>query len=516
MESGAEINGSSNLFDPNSYWYRVILISIFILAALFRRDEIQAPGHLIEREYSSAIFARAFYNERNPSIELWRQENARLTMNQLTLLEPPVTEYIVSWMYQVLGSEEIWYSRFLTTFFWLLGGYFYYRSVRILISDQTAFFAVVYYLFVPWGVIISRSFQPDSLMMMMFLISLYSILLYFKQPSWKRLILCAVITGLTLLFRPLVLFILFGAFIALSIHQKKLKAILDPHFIIFCILSLSFPLVFYGNGIYISGYLSSQADLSFRPWLLTRWEFWLGWLKTGTIVAVPSIVIAALVGFFLLRNKFSQALIIGMAIGYFIFGLFFTFHVHTHPYYHIQLFPLIGISASPFLVNIGITIKNALRNNWWILASAIILFSIFTSYTHVRGSLYNKNFENPHLAREIGQVVNHSARTVMVAYHYGVPLMYYGEFSGVPWPVRIDDPFYRKPDAKELSVRERLESLGFEPEYFIITNFSLFNRKHQDLQTYLEAKCSIHAQTDKYLIYGSCQTSAAGQSALLP
>jgi hypothetical protein len=516
MECAAESEHTANLFDPNSRWYKIVLVIMFILAALFRRDEIQAPGLLIEREYSSAIFARAFYYERNPSIEPWRQENARLTMNQLTQLEPPVTEYIVSWIYQILGSEKIWYSRFLTSFFWLIGGYFYYRSVRILISDQAANFAVVYYLFVPWGVMISRSFQPDSLMMMMFLISLYSILLYFKHPSWRRLILSAAITGVTLLFRPLVLFILFGAFIALSIHQKKLKAILEPKNIVFCILSLLFPLIFYGNGIYIAGFLSNQADLSFRPWLLTRGEFWLGWLKTGTSVAVPSIVIGALMGFFLLRNKFSQALIIGMALGYFVFGLFFTFHVHTHPYYHIQLFPLIGISASPFLVNIAITLKNVLRNKWWILASAIVLFGIFTSYSEVRSSLYNKNFEDPYLAREIGQVVNHSASTVMIAYHYGVPLMYYGEFSGVPWPVRIDDPFYRKPDAKELSVRERLESLGFQPEYFVITNFSLFNRKHQDLQTYLETKCSIHAQTDKYLIYGTCQTCAAGQSALLP
>jgi hypothetical protein len=61
------------LFDPNSRWLKICLIVMFLLAALVRRDEIKAPGHLIEREYNSAIFARAFYFEDNDSIETWRK-----------------------------------------------------------------------------------------------------------------------------------------------------------------------------------------------------------------------------------------------------------------------------------------------------------------------------------------------------------------------------------------------------------------------------------------------------------
>ena len=116
-----------------------------------------------------------------------------------------------------------------------------------------------------------------------------------------------------------------------------------------------------------------------------------------------------------------------------------------------------------------------------------------------------KGFENPNLAAEIGDAVNHSANTVLVAYHYGLPLMYYGQISGLPWPVSIDDPFYRRPDEKELSVQQRMDGLGFTPEYFIITNFDLYQRKHQDLKGYLEAYCNVHVQTNQYLVYGTCQ-----------
>jgi hypothetical protein len=105
---------------------------------------------------------------------------------------------------------------------------------------------------------------------------------------------------------------------------------------------------------------------------------------------------------------------------------------------------------------------------------------------------------------EIGEIINHSPYTVFVSYYYGLPLEYYGEFGGVPWPVRIEDEFYRRPGEMELSVQERIAGLGFEPEYFVITHFDLFHRHHQDLQAYLGENCEVLAQTESYLIYNSC------------
>ena len=79
----------------------------------------------------------------------------------------------------------------------------------------------LYYLFVPMGVIISRSFQPDSLMMMLlFLISLYLVIGYYETFSMKQLLLAAAVTSVTLLLRPLVLFSIFCAFLSLSILQE--------------------------------------------------------------------------------------------------------------------------------------------------------------------------------------------------------------------------------------------------------------------------------------------------------
>lgn len=501
----------NSIFGQNQFWLKVCLIVMFLLAALIRRDEIRAPGHLIEREYNSAIFARAFYVSGNDNVEQWQKDIAFAARDQLPLLEPPLTEYLVSLMYRIAGREDISYARYLTGLFWLVGGVFLYKTVQALASVEAALIALGYYLFAPWGIIISRSFQPDSLMMMMFLISLYFIVLYFKEPTWRRLMLAGVLTGVTLLLRPLVLFALFGAFGALSIHKNKNGKwwrVIDRQAVVFVVLSLVFPLAFYGYGIYIAGFLQGQADLSFRPYLLPRLEFWQGWLNLASNVVGYSFFILAILGFFTLRDKLSRFLVAGLTIGYFIFGLFFTFHVHTHPYYHIQVFPIIAICAAPFLAAGLNTFRRLAGENWWMPVAISLLAISYFSWREVRSTLYTAVFEDPSLAREVGDAVEHSPRTVFVAYHYGLQLEYYGKFAGAPWPVSIDDPFYRRPDARELSVQERLNGLGFTPEYFVITNFDLYNRKHQDLQAYLQDNCSPFAKTDAYLIYANCQSVA--------
>jgi 4-amino-4-deoxy-L-arabinose transferase-like glycosyltransferase len=507
----------SSIFGQNPFWLKICLIVMFLLAALIRRDEIRAPGYAITREYNSAIFARAFYVEHNDNLDEWRRNIAIAAKDQLPLLEPPLTEYLVSWIYRILGREEIWYARYLTGLFWLIGGIFLYKIVRILISADAAIVAVGYYLFIPMGIKVSRSFQPDSLMMMMFLISLYFILMYFEQLSWCRLILAGITTGVTLLIRPLVLFALFGAFVAVSIFKKgKWLDVIDKQFTVFSFLSLAFPIAFYGYGIFVAGFLQGLADLSFRPYLLIRWEFWRGWFEVGADVAGHTAVIAVLLGLWLFHKSHVRNLVIGLMIGYFVFGLVFNYHIYSHDYYHIQLFPIIGICIAPLVVKLANIFKRLAGGNWWMPVMASLLVILYFSWRDVRGSLYTAVFEEPGLAREVGEAVGHSRRVVFVAYHYGLPLVYYGEIAGAPWPVSIDDPFYRRPDAQVLSVQERLDGLGFIPEYFLITNFDLFNGLHQDLREYLEGNCTVFAQTEQYLIYGSCQASTNIKNAMPP
>lgn len=501
----AESNLQPQLFDENSLWFRAFLIGMFLLAALIRRDEIRSPGFAPTREYTSAIIARAFYYAGNENIIPWRQNIAVKLKSQQPVLEPPLTEYLVSLSYRILGNEEISNARYFTGVFWLIGGIFMYKITRTLLSADAALFATAYYLFVPMGIIVSRSFQPEALMMMMYLVSLYYILVYFDTLTKKHLFLAAVLTGVTLFIRPLVIFPLFTAFIAIAIYRKgSARGLVDSSFMIFFTISMLIPLIYYGYGILIADFMRWKVAHSFRPHLFVHWEYWKGWFDTGLDVAGHFGMIMALLGFLFLRKSLARTLVISLTTGYFIFGLVFNFHIMTHSYYHIQIFPLISISASVFAVAIASTLTHVWNGYAWVVIGLVLLLGLDFSYKEVRKSLYGPVFEPPNVAREIGEIIKHSPHVVTDAYEYGLPLAYYGEFSGTWWPESIEEPIYRHPNSKQLSVQGRIDSFGFQPEYFVITNFGRFARYHQDLKTYLEENCTVLARTDDYLVYAHC------------
>ena len=501
------IESPSIFFDYSSRWLKTCLLVMFLLATLVRLDEIKAPGHLLDREYTSAIFARAYYFSNNDKIEDWRREIAITTKNQQPVLEPTLLDFMVSLIYRIAGREELYFARYLTNAFWLIGGIFMFLMSSKLLSIDEAVVATAYYLFVPMGVIISRSFQPDSLMMMLFLISVYLMVLYFDAPSTKHLLAAAVLSGITLLLRPLVVFAIYCAFLAFSIHRNQdWKKIIDFPFITFSVVSLLPSVLYYGYGIIFAGFMRWKVSTSFMPYLLVKKDFWMGWFSNVVGVAEFMPLFLAILGFFLLRNRKVQYLTLGLAVSFLVFSVAFTYHIHTHPYYHIQLFPIVGLCLGPIIVSVVQSLRQAIGKYWWMPVVGAFLFASYVGYREVRNSLYQTRLEDPAVAREIGEVVQHSSRTVYVAFYYGIPLEYYGEFGGAPWPVRIEDPFYRRSDARELSVQERINQLGFEPEYFVITHFDLYQRKHQDLEAYLESACSTQLETTDYLIFSHCRT----------
>ena len=274
----AQISQSqTSIFEQHPSWLKFCIVLIFLLAALIRYDEIKAPGHLLDREYTSAILARAFYFMSEDQLEDWRRDIAITTMSQQPVLEPPLVEYLVSLIYRVMGREEIYYARYLTGAFCLIGGIFMYRLTKKLLSTEAALFATLYYLFVPMGVIISRSFQPDSLMMMLFLASLYLLVNYFENGAKKNLLQASAVTAITFLFRPLVLFAIFFAFLALSLQNKgSWTKIFDWSLVIFSGVSLLPAVIYYGYGIVFAGFMRWKVSTSFMPHLLTKRDFWLG------------------------------------------------------------------------------------------------------------------------------------------------------------------------------------------------------------------------------------------------
>jgi 4-amino-4-deoxy-L-arabinose transferase-like glycosyltransferase len=280
--------------------------------------------------------------------------------------------------------------------FWLAAGVFLFLITKQVVSTDAAVFATAYYLFVALGILVSRSFQPDALMMLLYLLSLYCILRYYDRPTITTLFTAAVITGLTLLCRPLVLFTLIGAYTALAIyHSNSWRFLLKKEFWLFIGISLLPLSLYYGYGIFIADYLRWKIDSSFRPDLYLQRAYWEGWLLLATNGVGYIALIGALLGLPTLRRGLPQALLIGLWIGYILFGLIFTMHIHTHNYYQVQLIPIVALSFSS-LIALFVNYLRQIPDNryWWLPVLGALLLVTFFNLQDVRNKIGSQIFES--------------------------------------------------------------------------------------------------------------------------
>jgi hypothetical protein len=497
-------------FSRREIYKRENLITIGILAILFflslgyRLNNLNNSRHLGEVQYRAALIARSIYFNFTDSIPEWRRVANAHSLQNLPVKEPPITEIFTVVFYKLLGNEDIRIPRLITSIFWLVGGFFLYKIIKERVSFEGAIVALGYYLFIPLGIVLSTSFQPDSLMVMMFIISLYAILNYYDKPAWKNLIIAAILSGFAILVKPFVLFTISGAFLGLLFYMRKgnQQNTYKKLFVFFFICGL--PTIFYyGYMILITRQLMRQAEVSFLPQLLLTKDYWKDWTLTAINAVKLTPLLAAIVGIPMARSKHLRAMILGLGGGYLLFCMVFTYHIRYAPYYHAQLIPIVALSFASILPVITKEIR-ALNNQWYwsLFPITAIFFLLLMNFRETNDSFRSHPvIERKDVAEEIGEIVNHSQATVYIASYYGRPLEYYGELTGTYWPRSISDLDSALGINQVLTVEDRFKKLEFDPEYFIITDFSEYNRHHPDLKEYLSQNFPVKAHSEHFLIY---------------
>jgi 4-amino-4-deoxy-L-arabinose transferase-like glycosyltransferase len=496
------------------------------------------------RQYQNAHIIRGLYYETNGSIPESKKQIAKLNMEKMGfVLEPRIIENIAVIGYRIMGAEHLWIPRVASSVFWVAGGYFLYLTAIRIFSPAASLFSVIFYLFLPFGISASRTIQPDSLMVMMMLLSIYGVLKYDGNPTLKNLTVSAITTAVGVLVKPYCVFMIFGAFFSLAVLRKGLRsALFNRDSFIFVLIAVIPTIAYYFYGIITNvGFLREHARGSFLPHLIIDPSFWQGWLSMiGNVVGYIAFFFGIL-GLLIMKKGVPKALIFGLYIGYLLFGLSATFQIHTHNYYHMPFIPIIALSLGPISV---ITVNKyipVLIKRLRIFAIITIFFVIITAAGVITGTLQLKNILsnnkkglktvaafigiNPEFrefltndfekelrtAKEIGEHVNHSTNTVFLDADFGRVIAYYGEFAGLPWPTSIS--LYerrlkgtRVPDikkdftSKNITILFQGEFIQYVPDYFIITAFDEFD-KQTDLKEYLKSNFPVLAKSDEYLIF---------------
>jgi len=454
------------------------------------------------RQLFSAVKARGMYYQFAEDIPEWQREMAIEQWKTKADVEPPVIETIVVGMYLVFG-EHLWFGRLVASLFWLFGGLALLGIARRIASLDGAIMALAYYLFMGFGVIASRSFQPDPLMIGLMLMGLWAFLRWDEELSWKWTLLAGILSGAAIFVKNVAVFPLLGAFafVILKTHGLK-QAFKNPQVWALAVITALPTIIYMVDGLLISKDMDTALGLRFFPQLWSDPAFYVRWKNIIANNLGFGAFLLALFGIFLARPGRDRALLIGTLLGYLTYGFIFSYHISTHNYYQLPLIVFISLS----LAVVGRTLFRKMieinNRSFWLrlMVLVIILFGIGSEMWNVRVELVRDDFRaEPQFWAALGDKLGHTTSVLGLTQDYGNRLAYWGWQTIDEWPTTGDQNL-RELAGKAKTFDEIFAERTEGKQYFVITHFKQFDSQ-PDLKEKLFSTYPIVEQTSEYIIF---------------
>lgn len=482
----------------------MVMLILFGLGFAIRMVDLTDPPLDFHptRQLRSAIIARSMYYRSLPDTGSWQQQVAISQYTGEGIIEPLVMETIVANTYKVIGSDPVWVARIYSSIFWIIGGIGLFFLTRVITSADGAVLATAYYLFVPFGIIASRSFQPDPLMVMLIILALWALIYWYRNPSWKTATLAGILAGMALFVKAVALFPILFAFAAFFLFTNGFrKAIKDPQIWLIAVLSVM-PMILYTLYGVLFGSMESQFLGRFFPEFWWDLGFYFNWEDMASGIVGYGAVFAALLGTFLFQSSGFRAMGIGLWLGYFVFGMVFPYHFTTHSYYHLPLIPIVAICLAPIgaLIFKPLTkLKPELLIRIAVLG--ILLSAIVIKVWDVRLDLGREDYrhEPAHWAK-IGEIIDHNPSVVGLVHDYGNRLAYFGWVTPKIWPPLGQQSLRELQGKPAIEVQEWFNNRAGNKDFFLVTMKNQFE-KQPELKNLLYENFPVYAEGDGYLIF---------------
>lgn len=518
----------------------VLILAMLLLAMAVRSYRIWEPPMDFHptRQYIGAAVARSYFFNMNSSVPDWRREIAQTSKDRQELLEPQILPAIAAVSYLVAGGEHLWIPRMVSVFAWLSCGIVLLSIARKLgLSPPERLWTLAFHLFLPFSVLNSRVFQPDPLMVLLMFFTMLFALGYDRDPRWKKLLGVCALAAATLFVKPVCVFVLFAVFAALMWARLGWKRTAShPHLYAFTALMLAPALVYYAYQLTSGGFIGEQAEATFVPGLLAKPSFWLGWMKMlGRNIGLQGLI-AGLAGIAMISDRRARWFLGGAWFGYFCYGLFFTYHIHTHDYYSMMAIPMAALSLGPVMVWMTRFIVRQWRTRRIPLLSVVAALGVvcgvgalgmlklaaagkLTSTMKGRikaiGSVLGADMKlllflgrgideqgEAHRYVEIGELIGHSDSAIYLTEDFGKSLTYHGELAGASWPRQAE---YKK---WELLEQDGLDGPALLKRWIAEDSMAFFVateldelRKQSELVAILDRDHSLLASNVFYRVY---------------
>jgi len=514
-----EINDEKVLFVKNSRWLRIVLVAFFLLIGLgVRLIDLSNPplDFAATRQLHSLILARGYYYSMDlPSTHSLpaeqRQFGIRAGQEEL-LVEPPLLEHLTALTYALVGQENFEIPRLYSIFFWVLGGIPLYLLGKKFMSANGALAALAFYELLPFGVIASRSFQPDPLMIMLILWALYFQYKWSEQDTLKNAILAGVFTGLVVLVKSTSAFFVGIPFIGFVLATGIRKAIKNWRVYMMAAVSLLPAVIYTTLSATVGNNSGSIFGSRFFPQLYLQLHWYQSWFMMAKSVVDYIPLFMAVMAFFLLPKGKARTLYGCLWIGYLLQGAIFSYQIYTHNYYQLPLIPMAAIGFGMVFALIAQRIE-ILRPSGLarVVLAGVLLFAtalvVLKSRTDIVSSDYH--YEETYW-KQLGDKIGHDTPIIALTHDYGYRLSFWGFVKPKLWDTQGDQVVERLAGTQEEPFDQKFAAATQGCDYFLVTLINDFNSQ-QNLHDYLFAHYP-YEQGEGYYLFDLQHSLAASGS----
>jgi hypothetical protein len=472
---------------------RATTLGLLMIAALaVRTHEIGQPVVRFHptRHYRSAVLARACYYDRATGVPDW----ARTVADANRVMQPegelPLMEWLACGAYLLTGHENVAIPRLIAATAWVSGAIPLWMLAARLASPLSAFLAAALYLFLPYGIVASRNFQPDPLMTMASLWAMVGVVRYHDDRTRARFGLAALLVGLAGLIKPMSVFLTVPVILAtMGMGSAGLVA-----------AGLLLPGLYYGYSMIAGSLIQDQMRMRFEPHLIATKFFWGGLARMASRVETLPLLAVAVAGAVVAPGVLARRVLLALFGGYAAFAVAFTYHMPTHDYYHLPYLAVVALGVAAVSAQLEARVTERTWDRVVFTCCGIVMIAgvvLARPRLHVPDAdVYQAMYE------EIGNLTAHDARTLILDTEYGYALMYHGQISGDSWPNR-DDLAAEAIDGRaavDADTRFVRDYEDWGPHYFIVTDLGSLEAS-PDLQAMLDRRATPVRITHRYRVY---------------
>jgi hypothetical protein len=484
----------------------VLLLSLGLGIRLYDLTDLPLDFHPT-RQLLSALKARGMYYQTLTGAPEYQRDFAIQQWKFRAAIEPEVIERLTAFTYRFTG-EQLWVARIYSSLFWVIGAFFLFLLARQLTSIDGALVATAFYLFAPYAVTASRSFQPDPLMVALIIVFWWAVSKWADEPnSYKWAALAGLFGGLAIYVKFVAAFFVIAGGLGAALRRDSLRDVVGrPQVYVMALFGILPGAAYVIYGVWVAGFLGQQFGGRFIPSLFLSPSYYLGWIGMLNHVSGGAALTMALIGLFFFQNG-TRRFALGLWVGYFLFGLYFNYHISSHDYYSLPLIPIVALSLAPLGDWFFAQLTKFTESRFTRLVSIVILLlGLFATLWNLRAEMKSMDYRpEVQMWAKIGDLIG-DKNVVGLTQDYGSRLAYWGWKNPTSWPTYGDLVYHTDLRGAENNFEKSFAETASKKELFLVTDFDELKR-----QPLLKEKLSgypIFAEGDGYVIFDLTTTDS--------